>query len=146
MHVVGLQETRMKHSSMIEGALFSSFMRLPLMGMAVFPCYSRARLFTAIRGPSPCDLLSTIFAVSIATLAASVCVRAPFLSLTVIAAHGPHSGNTRTAIHQWWSELASVSSARAEKEVVVLADCNARLGSVVSDGVGDHAASVECAA
>ena len=147
MHVVGLQETRLKHSSMIEGSLCFEFHAPASRGDGgVSLLFSRTAPYGYSQG-KPLRFANHHFRCFHSnSRCIGVCVRAPFLSLTVIAAHGPHSGNSRSAIQQWWSELASVSPARAEEEVVVLADCNARLGSVVSEGVGDHAASEECTA
>ncbi|CAE7570642.1 unnamed protein product [Symbiodinium sp. CCMP2592] len=65
-------------------------------------------------------------------------VEAPRLRLTLLVAHGPrHTVRDPTAPERYWTErLNEVSKRPQGSDLVVLADSNAHLGSVVTEAVG----------
>ena len=145
LHVVGLQETRLRSSSFIEGSSFFEFHAAATNGDGgVSLLFSRTAPYGFMQGKPLRFAKHHLRCLHSDSHCICVCVRAPFLAITVVAAHGPHSGHSIAAIRQWWADLEAVLP--CGHDLVILADCNARLGSVVSDGVGDHAPAAECPA
>ena len=145
-HCVGLQETRMRTSSFIEGRDFFEFHAAASGGDGgVSLLFSKSRPYAQANG-KPLRFAKHHFSCFLSSSQAiGVCVKAPFLSVTFVAAHGPHSGKSQQAISSWWRNLALQMPPRVA-DLLVLSDCNARLGSVTTRGVGGHAGSEECVA
>ena len=145
LHVVGLQETRLRFSSFIEGSSFFEFHAAAANGDGgVSLLFSRTAPYGFMQGKPLRFAKHHLRCLHSDSHCICVCVRAPFLAVTVVAAHGPHSGHSNAAIRQWWAALEAMLP--RGHDLVILADCNARLGSVVSEGVGDHAPAAECPA
>ena len=68
--------------------------------------------------------------------------------LQCISAHAPHSGRPQAEIDSWWADFAALlrSHAYENAPLVLGADLDARLGSVLSRAVGDAQPSLENAA
>ena len=141
-HVVALQETRSGHSTSITGANYFEFHSaakngdggIAVLFSSMCPTGAlMAKPFFGLRTTSPASLLRP---------ACRVC--APFFRATIIAAHAPHSGQPAGIIKQWWHDLRQYVPNTPSDELYVMVDGNARLGSVVSDAVGAHAAQNEC--
>ena len=66
-------------------------------------------------------------------------VSAPLLCLTILVAHGPSDLTNDGCADDFWAECGrSLGRRPSHSELIVLADANARVGSVPSDQVGVH--------
>ena len=71
-------------------------------------------------------------------------VSAPLLCLTILVAHGPSDLTNNGCADDFWVECGrSLGRRPCHSEVIVLADANARVGSVPSEHVGTHDAETE---
>ena len=63
----------------------------------------------------------------------------PSLRAVLISGHAPHSGLPERAIQKWWNDLTTLLKEKAHGWPVIFGiDSNGRLGSMVSEHVGDH--------
>ena len=62
----------------------------------------------------------------------------------VISVYAPQSGSGSHSISAWWSKFEQILKKKpSHAPVIVLGDCNGRVGSVTSDSIGDLAADIE---
>ena len=65
----------------------------------------------------------------------------PGFSVTFVSAHAPYDGHKSQGASDFWRDVESIASSRPSgAQLVVLADSNGHLGSVVSSAVGDAGA------
>ena len=73
-----------------------------------------------------------------------VLINAPHLRLRILTLHAPHQTATDVHLDSWWAFIQQqVSRTSSDAPLVVLADTNSRLGSIVSEAVGSHQAEEE---
>ena len=74
-----------------------------------------------------------------------VTVRAPFLSWVVVVAHAPSEppAPPGTAAAFWLACKKVLNRCPQQSDIILLADANARVGSLVSDSIGEHDAEEE---
>lgn len=71
-------------------------------------------------------------------------VQWPGGSLNFVTVYAPQSGTAHDQIHKWWDEFDKVTRKKpSNSPVILLGDCNGRIGSVTSECIGDHAADIE---
>ena len=71
-------------------------------------------------------------------------LHAPFLDLTLLVAHGPYEGSRNAEPSPFWSDMSCKLSLKGiSKDVVVLTDSNAHVGSVVTEAISDCGAETE---
>ena len=145
MVVIGLQETRLGHSSEINGAAFFEFFAaahngeggcallfsrgVPCAWQGLRPLYFEKSHFTCVHASSRC---------------LAVRVRAPLLDVLVVSAHAPQSGQGLQALDTWWQAFTEASWLRPHRgKIIACMDANAQLGSVESPHVGRHAGATE---
>ena len=63
----------------------------------------------------------------------------PLLQCTFAVAYAPQAGRQQSDIDQWWEEFSNLLLPLKNKEIVLLGDFNAHLGSVETSGIGPHA-------
>ncbi|CAE7908100.1 impdh [Symbiodinium microadriaticum] len=145
MVVAGLQETRMSHSSEINGAAFFEFFAAarngeggcallfsrctPYAWQGLRPLYFERSHFTCVHASPRC---------------LAVRVKAPLLDVLVLSVHAPQSGQGLQAVTDWWNDFTEASWLRPHRgKVIACMDANAQLGSVESMHVGRHAGATE---
>eukprot|EP00438_Fugacium_kawagutii_P032538 Skav202156 [mRNA] locus=scaffold970:213497:215266:- [translate_table: standard] len=73
-----------------------------------------------------------------------VTVRAPHLHLRILVVHAPHKSIPSVDVEEWWHHLSSVIARTSSGiPLIVLADSNSCLGSVVSNSVSNFCADDE---
>ena len=71
-------------------------------------------------------------------------LRAQFLELTLLVAHGPFEGSKHAEPLTFWSDMSCKLSLKGiSNDVVVLTDSNAHVGSVVTEAISDCGAETE---
>ena len=92
-----------------------------------------------------CELMSDQLAVWYASSTVlGVLCQHPALSCNFVVIYGPQSGRPSDEIVGWWTHLDSLLSQRPmDAPMVILGDANAHLGSVIAEGVSDHALEFE---
>lgn len=60
----------------------------------------------------------------------------PLLRCDFVAVYAPQPSLAKEAISTWWSSVSSRLSSRGSREIVLLGDCNAKVGSVESGAIG----------
>ena len=60
----------------------------------------------------------------------------PLLQCIFAIVYAPQSGRTTCEIDDWWAEFSALLKPFRSKEVVLMGDCNAHLGSVEISGIG----------
>ena len=71
-------------------------------------------------------------------------IQAPFLRLAVLVAHGPFEGSRHTTPSAFWTSMGTLlASPGLARDVVVLTDANARVGSVLTESIGGFGAEQE---
>ena len=71
-------------------------------------------------------------------------VQWPGGGLNFITLYAPQSGSAQDQIRQWWKDFDQIIVKKpSHSPIIILGDCNGRVGSVSSENVGDHAADIE---
>ena len=62
----------------------------------------------------------------------------------ILVLYAPQSGRPSQEIHMWWDELERVVATRDRNvNLICMGDFNCKIGSIVTEGVGDHAGEME---
>lgn len=71
-------------------------------------------------------------------------VNAPHLRLRLLIIHAPHEDATDCCPKTWWTQISVLMERHApDLPLIILGDCNARLGTITSEAVSNHAKEVE---
>ena len=71
-------------------------------------------------------------------------IQDPLLRCVLIGGHAPHSGRPREEVDKWWRKISNCVQARAQNWPIIFAiDANGRIGSNVSDSIGNLAQDME---
>ena len=71
-------------------------------------------------------------------------VKTDALRVIIVAAHAPHTGADLEEINRFWHSLsAQIPSRYDDWARLLLADANARVGSITSDHIGPHQAETD---
>eukprot|EP00438_Fugacium_kawagutii_P031562 Skav203467 [mRNA] locus=scaffold3193:38496:44295:+ [translate_table: standard] len=141
--VVALQETRARHS---ETKLAPHYFRIIAAGLAghhgVELWFAKQSAAFNFAGPFDVHQHCAVWHSTPRLLAVHVEVGA--FSLDVLSLYAPQRGVETQEIETWWAELTAVLSRhRSSTPLVLLGDCNARVGSVVTPFIGDLSPDIE---
>ena len=71
-------------------------------------------------------------------------LRTPVLRCVLIAVHALHTGHAEADVQDWWRHVGVLIPAKYNDwPRLLLCDANARVGSVVTNQIGDHQAEIE---
>lgn len=64
------------------------------------------------------------------------CIRAPHLQIRLLVVHAPHRDATDVTPESWWRQISQMLMRQApELPVILLGDCNSRVGSIQNDSI-----------
>eukprot|EP00438_Fugacium_kawagutii_P029390 Skav213042 [mRNA] locus=scaffold844:715291:720234:- [translate_table: standard] len=73
-----------------------------------------------------------------------IVLKAPHLHLRFLVVHGPYDGATDASFEEWWSEMSqAVNNTCPDLPLIVLGDCNARIGTNPSEAISTHGSEAE---
>ena len=144
---VGLQETRLPDAQSQHDSDYFIF-QAPADPAGMGGCalwISRHRTYATQDGQAFKVRLSHITVLSHSSRHLTAVIAAPRLRIMLMVLHAPSlSNHTLATVRQFWRDRALELEKRPKgSEYLLLADTNARLGSIVTTHVGDHAAEDE---
>eukprot|EP00438_Fugacium_kawagutii_P028375 Skav225003 [mRNA] locus=scaffold765:158017:163404:- [translate_table: standard] len=71
-----------------------------------------------------------------------VIVNAPHFHIRILVLHGPYETASDVQCEQWWNDMTILVN-RINPQLVILGDCNARVGRITSVAISDHGAEDE---
>ena len=143
VHIIGVQESRAKRSQCIESGPYTRLIAAGDGGHAGVELW--------INGQEIAKAFKTVFApgkdLCVWHQSARVLgVRCNFgaIAFDVLVLYAPQGGRPSEEIQQWWHELQKVISKRdANVALFCLGDMNCKIGSIVTEGIGEHGADIE---
>ena len=137
MHIVALQETRLRDSSQRNSKHFGMFNNAATpagqAGCSIWVRHSEGHTGSAKAVAST----TTLLIAEPTILAVNTSVRGP--PMTFVTFHAPHAARDPDEINAWWDRFEE-SDSRFATPIILLGDANARLGSEQSQHVGPLAA------
>ena len=140
-----IQETRAKNSQTVQNDTWIRFISAGQHGQAGVEFWVNAKAFhskTGYRLQNKLDF--TIWHSSSRCIAVNI---AAGVNLNCIVIYAPQSGHDDGLIEAWWNELRQVLTSRPnDAPMILLGDCNAKVGSVTTPQIGPLSCDVEDAA
>ena len=141
----GLQETRAPSDKQVQGQTFLEFASAAHQGEGGCTVLIDRSIPYGVHKGKKCYLeMSHLTCLGSAPRWIAVKVHAPYLRVLVVVAHAPQSGRPVAEVRQWWQDFENQPWIKAHRgRIILLADSNAQLGSVVTASIGEHALSEE---
>ena len=141
--LIGVQETRSRSSQHVQNGPFARLISAGRRGQAGVELWVNEQQISQKFGfPFDAKNNITVWRQSERILAARINISDLMFDCCVI--YAPQSGHAEHDIVQWWQSLHDVLQSRSRDiPLFCLGDCNAKIGSVTSDGIGDHVPDYE---
>ena len=141
--ILALQETRCKHTQCIDCGSYIKLNAAAEQGQGGVALWIKRDGAFAKTGFGMLRQQDLVVWCQEARLLGVTCLH-PAFQYDIVVIYAPQSGWPKEHIEQWWHHLTTIIESRpSQHPVFVLGDCNAKIGSVVNDFVGDHALDME---
>lgn len=143
VHIIGVQESRANRTQCVENGPYTRMIVAGEKGNAGVELWingrALAQTFRADFNPST-DLC--VWYQNKRILAARCNFGRAIFDIMVL--YAPQSGRPSHEIQEWWDELHKIAATRdGNVNLICLGDLNCKIGSIVTDGIGDHAGEME---
>ena len=141
VHIFALQETRIRHVLPSELEHYYIFQSLADSRGHFGVVIGLAKTFALDAGQQHRFTPSAVKIIYQSPRALILGLTLPGLRCLLFGLHAPHSGESATTLHDWWSTIAKAVPARYKDwPTIVLTDANAVVGAHPSHHIGDHQA------